>query len=87
MKILVVGGGGREHAIIRALKKSPEMCIRDSGCTGGGMHTVFQHGVMVHNGTGIDDAPCPHFGSCAHKGKWQHHSPDVYKRQELHRGG
>ncbi|MEE0800919.1 MAG: phosphoribosylamine--glycine ligase [Gemmiger sp.] len=24
MKILVVGGGGREHAIIRALKKSPE---------------------------------------------------------------
>ena len=23
MKILVVGGGGREHAIIRALKKSP----------------------------------------------------------------
>ena len=24
MKILVVGGGGREHAIIRALKKSPD---------------------------------------------------------------
>ena len=24
MKILVVGGGGREHAIIKALKKSPE---------------------------------------------------------------
>ncbi len=23
MKILVVGGGGREHAIIRTLKKSP----------------------------------------------------------------
>ena len=23
MKILVVGGGGREHAIIKALKKSP----------------------------------------------------------------
>ena len=23
MKILVVGGGGREHAIIRALKQSP----------------------------------------------------------------
>ncbi len=31
MKILVVGGGGREHAIIRALKKSPrcsEICVR-----------------------------------------------------------
>ena len=25
MKILVVGGGGREHAIIRALKKNPEV--------------------------------------------------------------
>lgn len=24
MKILVVGGGGREHAIIRALKQSPQ---------------------------------------------------------------
>jgi phosphoribosylamine--glycine ligase len=23
-KILVVGGGGREHAIIKALKKSPD---------------------------------------------------------------
>ena len=25
MKILVVGGGGREHAIIRSLKKNPEV--------------------------------------------------------------
>ena len=25
MKILVVGGGGREHAIIKALKKNPEI--------------------------------------------------------------
>ena len=24
MKIMVVGGGGREHAIIKALKKSPK---------------------------------------------------------------
>ena len=25
MKIMVVGGGGREHAIIRKLKESPEV--------------------------------------------------------------
>ena len=25
MKILVVGGGGREHAIIKSLKKNPEV--------------------------------------------------------------
>ncbi len=25
MKLLVVGGGGREHAIIRSLKKNPEV--------------------------------------------------------------
>ena len=25
MKLLVVGGGGREHAIIRCLKKNPEV--------------------------------------------------------------
>ena len=24
MKILVIGGGGREHAVIRALRKSPK---------------------------------------------------------------
>ena len=30
MKILVVGGGGREHAIIRALKKPP--LLRDLVC-------------------------------------------------------
>ena len=27
-KILVVGGGGREHAIIKALKKSPVCGLR-----------------------------------------------------------
>ena len=36
MKILVVGGGGREHAIIRALKKSPDCgdiwCAPGNGC-------------------------------------------------------
>lgn len=25
MKIMVVGGGGREHAIIKSLKKNPEV--------------------------------------------------------------
>ena len=25
MKIMVVGGGGREHAVIKALKKNPEV--------------------------------------------------------------
>ena len=25
MKLLVVGGGGREHAIIRSLKKNPDV--------------------------------------------------------------
>ena len=33
MKILVVGGGGREHAIIRALKKSPD--CGEIGCAPG----------------------------------------------------
>ncbi|MBR3692157.1 MAG: phosphoribosylamine--glycine ligase [Clostridia bacterium] len=35
MKILVVGGGGREHAIIRALKKSPD-CEKIFACPGNG---------------------------------------------------
>ena len=25
MKVLVIGGGGREHAVIKALKKSPKV--------------------------------------------------------------
>ena len=33
MKILVVGGGGREHAIIRALKKSKD--CREMRCDPG----------------------------------------------------
>ena len=35
MKILVVGGGGREHAIIKALKKSPQ-CGEIFVCPGNG---------------------------------------------------
>ena len=35
MKILVVGGGGREHAIIRSLKKSPD-CEKIFACPGNG---------------------------------------------------
>ena len=45
MKILVVGGGGREHAIIKSLKKNPELTeifacpgnggiAKDATCTG-----------------------------------------------------
>ncbi len=35
MKLLVVGGGGREHAIIKSLKKNPEIeaiyCLPGNG--------------------------------------------------------
>ena len=44
MKLLVVGGGGREHAIIRSLKKNPSVTeifaapgnggMEEAGCTG-----------------------------------------------------
>ncbi|WP_425369356.1 phosphoribosylamine--glycine ligase, partial [Gemmiger formicilis] len=44
MKILVVGGGGREHAIIRALKKSPRCseiwCAPGNGGIGYDAHCV-----------------------------------------------
>ena len=35
MKLLVVGGGGREHAIIRSLKKNPEVS-KIYACPGNG---------------------------------------------------
>ena len=43
-KILVVGGGGREHAIIKALKKSPDCgevwCAPGNGGIGYDAHCV-----------------------------------------------
>ena len=39
MKILVVGGGGREHAIIKSLKKNPSITAEYSNNDGWGAVT------------------------------------------------
>ncbi len=49
MKILVVGGGGREHAIIKALKKSPKIS------------KIF---ALPGNGGIAEDAECVNIGAC-----------------------
>ena len=48
MKILVVGGGGREHAIIRSLKKNPHV------------ETIF---ALPGNGGIAADAVCVNIGA------------------------
>ena len=48
MKVLVVGGGGREHAIIRSLKKNPQV------------ETVY---ALPGNGGMADDAVCVDIGA------------------------
>ncbi|MBR4989921.1 MAG: phosphoribosylamine--glycine ligase, partial [Oscillospiraceae bacterium] len=48
MKLLVVGGGGREHTIIRYLKKNPEV------------ETIF---ACPGNGGMADDAVCTGIGA------------------------
>ena len=48
MKLLVVGGGGREHTIIRYLKKNPDV------------ETIF---ACPGNGGMVDDAVCTGIGA------------------------
>ena len=48
MKVMVIGGGGREHAIIKALKKSPEI------------NTIF---ALPGNGGIAEDATCVNIGA------------------------
>ena len=57
-KILVVGGGGREHAIIKALKKSPDW-RRDLVRTGQRRHQLRCQ-MQEHQGYGRRD----HGGLC-----------------------
>ena len=50
MKILVVGAGGREHAIIKKLKENPEV-TEIFACPGnGGMRQHKCHGFRRHYG-------------------------------------
>ena len=73
MKILVVGGGGREHAIIKSLKKSPRVSeiyaapgnggiAADAICTGigakeGCRHSGGQQGLLQGP---YEEIPHPH---------------------------
>ena len=70
-KILVVGGGGREHAIIKALKKSPD-CGEVWCAPGNGGIGYDAHCVNI-KATDVETVSYTHL--------------DVYKRQILYLDG
>ena len=57
MKLMVVGGGGREHAIIKSLKKNPEVT------------EIF---ALPGNGGMADDATCVNIGAKDIDNIWNH---------------
>ena len=67
-KILVVGGGGREHAIIKALKKSPD--CGEIWCAPGNGGISYDAKCKNIKATDVDTGHGGCAGSSGHPGLW-----------------